>query len=211
VAADLKKTLRNKLLALALACVLIAFAVAVVRYYFYILDAYYYTAEFHVLFMKNNIGAAKIDLLKEYFSSFSSPVAAFPSLLLAHMVQGFLLPLSKPVLVGVAEAGLGVWMVIGLTFPAVFLVGLLSYGLGFFFLGDIVPWVQRLRGNENYESPSSIGLILGAVLAVPWAPVVPVTVLMALCRLPFKRTLWLLAASLAVRIFLSTAFAMHLA
>lgn len=42
--------LKNKLAALAAACLLIALTAAGIRRYFYILDAYYYTAEFHVIF-----------------------------------------------------------------------------------------------------------------------------------------------------------------
>ena len=81
--ADLKKTLKNKLLVLLLACVVLFLAVAVVYHYFYILDAYYYTGEFHVLFMVNNIRAANVELLEEYFSSIRSPVAVFPPLVFA--------------------------------------------------------------------------------------------------------------------------------
>ena len=200
---DLRRTLKRKGLTLLVISILTALVVAVIRHYFYILDAYYYTAEFHVLFMINNIKSANLELLTEYLGAIRSIPGFISALFLAYGVNTIWLPFSKPVLISMASALYGPLAGGGISFLALFPVALVTYGLSRFFLGDVMPLIQRLRGqNGDFALSSRWSLLLGAALALPWMPVLLTAVAASLIRISFQKMLVLLVVGLGVRILL---------
>jgi uncharacterized membrane protein YdjX (TVP38/TMEM64 family) len=199
---SLGQILRRKFFALLTISALFALVVLMIRHYFYILDAYYYTAEFHVLFMINNIKGANLALLTEYFHAIRSVPAFFSALLLAYGVHLIWLPLSKPVLIPMASALYGPLLGGGVSFLALFPAGLLAYGLTRFFLGEVVPLIRKLRGKSEASVSFIWPWLYGIGFALPWLPVLFVAAVASFIKLSFKRMLVVLAVSLGVRILL---------
>jgi hypothetical protein len=190
-------------MALGLALLFVAAFVWTVRHYFYILDAYYYTAEFHVLFMLNNLKKANMGAFLEYFNSIGSPLAAVPSLFLAHLVQNVWALFTKPILPAVAIFSLGGPTGAAVTFTVLFLIGMLFYGLGIFFFGDILALVQGIRNKERASRSKSVEAISVLGLAVPCLPLFIAVGPAAILRVPWKRMMIVLACGLVIRMVLS--------
>ena len=200
---DLKRNLKRKGWTLLGVAILVALVVTVIRHYFYILDAYYYTAEFHILFMINNIKSANLELLTEYFSAIRSIPGLVTALFLAHGVNTIWLPFSKPVLISMASALYGPFAGGGISFLALFPIGLATYGLSLFFLGDVKPLIQKPKKSAGDRSDSMLWpLLCGVGFALPWIPVILVAAIASLARISFKKVFVLLAVALVVRIML---------
>jgi hypothetical protein len=200
---DKKSVLKWKALALGLALLFVAALVWTVRHYFYILDAYYYTAEFHVLLMVNNLKKANVGVLVEYFHSIGSPLAAAPSLFLAHLVQNAWALFSKPILPTVAVVSLGGASGAAATLMVLFLVGLLSFGLGVFFFGDLLGFVPGSWSKDRVSPRKSIEALSILGLAVPYLPLFIALIPAAIFRIAWKRMMIVLACGLLIRMVLS--------
>jgi uncharacterized membrane protein YdjX (TVP38/TMEM64 family)/Fe-S oxidoreductase len=206
VAADpgtaLKQTLKRKGFILLGVAILVALVVTLIRHYFYILDAYYYTAEFHVLFMINNIKSANLDLLMEYFGAIRSMPGLIAAQLLAYGVHILWLPFSKPVLVLMAAALYGPLGGAGISLLVMLLVSLVVYGLSRFFLGELVPIIRQLRGKPETEASRGWLLLCGTGFALPWVPILFVAMAASLIKSSLGRMGLVLAAGLTVRTIL---------
>jgi hypothetical protein len=200
---DKNSVLKWKGMALGLALLFVAACVWTVRHYFYILDAYYYTAEFHVLFMLNNLKKANMGVFIEYFNSLGSPLAAAPSLFLAHLVQNVWALFSKPILPTVAILSLGGPSGAAATFTVLFLVGLLFYGLGLFFFGDLLAFVLGARNKDQASHRKSVEALSILGLAAPYLPLFIAMIPAAIFRVPWKRMMMVLACGLVIRMVLS--------
>ncbi len=196
----LKKSLINKGIALALMAALALVGYMLVSRYWYFLNAYAYTLEFYGLFVTNNLKKANLDMFKEFLSSMNHLGPAFLMILYFHIVQNFWLPFTKQILCQAAISSFG--MVVGglYTYLSFVIVGSVSFCLGVFFLGDIVPFFQA-RFQKDYRQwlnrHSAIPLIL--LLAVPYIPISIPGIVAGSLRIPWKTVLGLMLLGLAVR------------
>jgi hypothetical protein len=200
---DRKSILKRKGIALVLAFLIAAAIVFTVLHFFYILDSYYYTVEFHVLFMSNNLSQANTARFVEYFSSIGSPFRAAPSLFLAHLVQNTWRIFTKPILPTVAMSALGGVPGAAATFAVTLLIGMLFCGLGVFFLGDIMTSVRGTMEKEQAFRSRTVQTLLSIGLALPYVSILVGGFLGGFFRIPFKRMVIILACGLAFRMGLS--------
>lgn len=163
----------------------------------YMIDAYVYTAEFHAMFIRNNLAQANVEMFADYFRALG-PLGCLPYLLLGIFFEPLGALWLPPVLqAGVNQAfGPGLGGLISLVgFTA---AGLVFYGLGRFFLGEILPLFRKTRAPLS----RSVSPVLGILLVIPHIPVALPAVLGALTRIRFKSILPILLAALLMRIVL---------
>jgi uncharacterized membrane protein YdjX (TVP38/TMEM64 family) len=168
---DFKKSLIIKAVILTGATFFTVLTVYIIHRYFYILDAYVYTGEFHLLFIKNNIHATTIDHLSEYLQPMSFLVA-LPVFLTGICYAGLDPSSSEQVLLHAATKAFGAPESYLLGILGFFLLGLFSYGAGCLFFGDILPFFLK----ENYSGYQK-KLKKTALIAIPLAfalPYVPI-------------------------------------
>lgn len=199
-----KRIVLKKIVALAVLAVLALVSVKVFSHYSYLLDSYYYSAEFHVNFMKNNLRSANTELLVDYFKSLETIPKILPLLLFAHIVQNFWVVFSDPVLVAAITSVAGLPQSTALNYASLLLTGLIAFGLGVFFLGDILPVflkkqdVHDLSVSKKYAACG----IAGILFSVPLMPVVIPAFLSALFRIRVKPVLIIMIAGFTIRILL---------
>ena len=169
--------------------------------YFYYLDAYFYTYEFYWMFNVKNLQAANAALFADFFRPMAIATEALPQIILSNLIQNFFLPFSKPILVSSITAAFGVGLGSLFSFLGYFTVGLLSFGLGSFFLGDILPYFKK-DGIEKYREeiarPTAISLPI--LFAIPLIPVSLVAISSAALKVSFRQTTHFLLIGLALRI-----------
>jgi Fe-S oxidoreductase/uncharacterized membrane protein YdjX (TVP38/TMEM64 family) len=196
----LKKSLINKGIALAVMAAVALVGYMLVSRYWYFLNAYAYTLEFYGLFVANNLKKANLDMFKEFLSSMNHLGPAFPMILYSHVLQNFWLPFTKQILPQAAISSFGLNVGGLYTYLSFVIIGSVSFGLGVFFLGDIVPFFQA-RSQKDYSQwltqHSAIPLIL--LLAVPYVPISIPGVVAGSLRIPWKTVLGLMLLGLAVR------------
>jgi hypothetical protein len=203
-----KKIMLKKIIAFFVVSVLILASVMVVRHYFYILDSYYYSAEFHVNFMNNNLKSANIELVTDYFKSLKTIPKIFPFLLFAYLIKNFWLFFSKPILVSVITSAAGLYQSAVLNYISLLSIGLISFGLGIFFLGDIVPLFFKKKGWQDvpaFKKYITYG-ITGALFSIPIMPIVIPAFLSALIRIGIKPAATIMLVSFVIRLFLLISF-----
>jgi Fe-S oxidoreductase/uncharacterized membrane protein YdjX (TVP38/TMEM64 family) len=187
-------------------CLALVFAVTVgiyflVERFMYILDAYVYTAEFHLLFMQSNLEKANIPLFSEYFHSLG-PLRGLPHLVLACFVQNVLKPLTPPILIPSLTAAFG-WLRGGLVgVVGMSLTALLFFGIGRFFLGEIMPLLRRSRASLSRIAEGATWVLLAA----PVVPLVLPAVLGAVTRIRLRRFILLMAGALLLRVVVQMAW-----
>jgi uncharacterized membrane protein YdjX (TVP38/TMEM64 family) len=196
---NLKRSLLRKGIALAVIATMALLGYLLVLHYWYFLNAYMYTLEFYVMFAAHNLRKANLGLFRELLSALG-PLGAFLMLLYSHVVQSFWLPFTNQILPHAAISALGLGVGGLYTYLCFILVGLASFGLGVFFLGDIVPSI-RAKSPKDYRQMLTRGaaLPLALLLAVPYVPLVILGVVAGLLRLPWKKMLALLMAGLLAR------------
>lgn len=164
-------------------------------------------SQFYWLFNIKNLQAANTALFVEYFKPMGIRTEALPQILLSHLIQNSFLPFSKPILVSAAKSAFGAGLGIFFSYIALLLTGLISFAIGSFFLGDILPILKRQGfGNFRQRMTSSplASLILPLFFTLPWIPVSLVAIAGAFLKFPtktigrfmllglFLRVLWLL-------------------
>ncbi len=192
---DCKKSLRNKAIlgaAAALLCVGLFFAI---QHFMYLLDSYIYTAEFHGMFMKNNLEKGKAELFAQYFQSLG-PLAGMPNLIVAHVLENIIAPFTRPILTPAAVQAFGTSVGALLTLLSYLLVGWLAFGLGRYVLGDLLPLLRRTK------APLSgwIYPVLALMLTVPYIPVALPAFLGAATRARIRSLTLVMAAALVARL-----------
>ena len=142
-----------------------------------VLDSYLYGLEFHVMFFKNNIRNGNIALLSEYFGTLG-PVAGFPNLLLAEFINHYILLYAAPSLAISLAAAFGKVSGFLLCLIASAVVALVSYGLGRFFLGDILP-----SFNISIKRDWRLDAAWGTLFAVPMLTILCPAILASFFRI----------------------------
>ena len=189
------------------ACLALVFALTagiyiLVERFMYILDSYVYTAEFHLLFMQSNLEKANVPLLSEYFQALG-PIGGLPHLVLACIVQNILKPLTPPILVPSLVRGFGGLQGGLLGFVGLSLTALLFFGVGRFFLGELLPLLRRSRASLSRVTECATWLLLAA----PVVPVVVPAVLGAATRMGLRRFILFMAGALLVRVMVQIVWA----
>lgn len=198
---DFRKSLLHKGMILAGLLTLAALVFFLIRQYFYILDAYVYTGEFHLMFITNNLTAGKVELFSEYLKPMSF-LFALPICLTSTCYSGISFPATDQVLIDAATNAFGTPISALFGLLGFFLLGALSYGAGNLFLGDLIPLYYRNNYSEyrrNISTPAAIFFPLA--FAVPWVPISYLAVGGAFFKVPFGRMLQLMMAGFTVRIF----------
>ena len=173
--------------------VLCGIAYLAVRHYMYVLDSYIYTLEFHMMFFKNNIRSANVALLAEYFSTLG-PLTGFPNLILAEFISHYVLIYSAPSLVPslMTAFGQGTGFILCLISSSI--IGFFSYGLGWFFLGDILP-----ACNISIQRDRRMYAALGVLFAVPYLTMVLPSILASFLRVRISVYLTVMFSALIIR------------
>lgn len=179
-------------------------ATLIVRHYFYMLDSYYYTAEFHVLFMKNNLGKENLELFTDYFKSMKTVGKVFPALFTSYLIQNYRIPFSKPILVTAVVSALGIKKGIILSYINFLLIGIISFGIGIFFLGDIFPLLQRKASwiNNITAKKKAIGGLFTILFAIPFFAISIPATMSALIRVSFKQILVIMSIGFIIRVII---------
>lgn len=189
------------------ACLALVFAFTVAVYFLierfmYVLDAYVYTAEFHFLFMQSNLEKANLPLFSEYFHSLG-PLRGLPHLVLACFVQNVLKPLSPPILIPALSAAFGSLRGGIVGFAGMGLTALLFFGLGRFFLGEVLPLLRRSRASFSRVTEGTTW----ALMAVPFVPLALPALLGAVTRIRFRHFIVLTAGALLLRVIVQIVWA----
>lgn len=185
--------------------IVIAFMATLIgRHYFYMLDSYYYTAEFHLLFMKNNLGKGNLELFTEYFKSMKNMEKVLPALFTSYLIQNYRVPFSKPILSRAVVSALGINKGIILSYISLFLIGITSFGIGIFSLGDIFPllqgkasWISNITAKKK-----AIGGLFTILFAIPFIAISIPATMSALIRVPFKKILVIMSTGFIIRLIL---------
>jgi hypothetical protein len=205
-----KKVILRKLFILSSFLLLCLAAFFVSQHYFYMLDSYYYTAEFHYFFMTNNIERGNVGLFTEYFESLGTPAKTFSMLSLSYVIQSYLLPFSHPVLSFAMSEAFGVLKGSLLSYLSLFVVGIFSFGLGIFFLGDILPSLQHrvkpLRLFSNESKNIFTGFFFAALFALPFVAVSIPAIVASFLRFRFRTISLIMFFGLAIRILWIVSF-----
>jgi len=164
-----------------------------VRHYMYVLDSYLYSIEFQLMFFRNNIADANVPLMAEYFYTLG-PVTGFPSLMFAGFINHYLLLFSAPSLASSLTVAFGNGTAFFLYFTSSSIIGFMSYGLGYFFLGDILPLL-----NVHTRRDWKICTVLGVLFAVPYLTVLAPALLSSLVRIRISVFLAVMVPSLIIR------------
>ncbi len=170
---DFRKSLLRKGIILGCLVALAAVTFFIIRRYFYYLDAYLYTYEFYWLFNVNNLRAANTSMFVEYYRPMGISTEALPQIIFSHLVQNYYLPFSKPILVSAAGNAFGVWLGSLFSYVALLMTGLVSFAIGTFFLGDILPYIkgEKFEAYRRNLIPAAGIIILPLLFAIPWIPV----------------------------------------
>lgn len=199
-----RKVLLKKTLALVVLALLIFVVFMMIRHYFYILDSYYYSAEFHVNFLKNSLRNANIELLSDYFKSLRTIPGIFPMLLLGYIIQNFWIFFSKPVLVAAITSAVGLPHSLALNYIGLLLTGIISFLVGLFFLGDIVPLLfkKKVLRDESALEKSVVYGITGTLFALPIFPIIIPAFFSALIRIRSASVLIIMMSGFIIRLLL---------
>lgn len=168
--------------------------------FWHILDAYVYTLEFHLMFQVNNLAAANLPRYAEYFRDMGLGGQLFFMATLALLIQNFWLPWSRPLIAPALMAAFGLATGSAVSFIIYALTGWLCFGLGLFFLGDLLPlllgeswWRQR------WQNAGWIKTAFLAGLAIPFVPLSVLGLLAGLARLPGRTYSGLLVVGMLAR------------
>ena len=199
---SIKPVLKKKIVAL-LAMLWVAVAATLLVYkYFYFLDAYFYTYEFYWLFNVRNLQTANIAMFADYFRPMGVTTEALPQIILSNLIQNYYLPFTKPILVSAITSAFGMGLGSLFSFLAFVAVGSLSFGLGTFFLGDILPYLKGSK-LEKYQktiaTPAAISFPL--LFALPFIPISIVAIGGAALKVSFRRTTQFMLIGFLLRLF----------
>ncbi len=198
-----KKSLKIKIPILLAVAALAWLAVFLGNKYFWAINAYVYTAEFHLLFLLKNLQTANLELLTEYFGSMGPSVMSLALLLFANLLQGFWLPLSKPVLVPAQVSALGAPLGFIFSFAGLLLGGVCCYLLGRFLFGDLRPLLRDGKlGPARGGRSLGLNLLLSGLAAIPLVPMPVMPVLAGTLRLTLQQTCGLMLIGLLLRVSL---------
>ena len=203
-----KNLFKTKMIILAVLAVFATSGFFLIRHYFYMIDSFFYTAEFHYLFMLNNLKNSNLGLFVDYFSSLGNIPSIFLMLFFGYFIQAFIVPLSGPVLAFAISSTVGFLKGFFLCYTSLLIVGISAFWIGTFFLGDIVPFLKKrflffAESLSNNILTYSIGTLC---LAVPFISIAFPAVLGAILKIRFKGILFMLIVGIAFRLLFSLLF-----
>jgi uncharacterized membrane protein YdjX (TVP38/TMEM64 family)/heterodisulfide reductase subunit B len=196
------KSALTKKAKVVLAILVVAVAATLLVYkYFYYLDAYLYTYEFYWLFNVKNLQAANIPLFADFFRPMGLATEALPQIIHSNLIQNYYLPFSKPILASAITNAFGLGLGSLFSLLGFFVVGLLSFGLGSFFLGDILPYLKR-DGLQKYRQtiarPTAIALPL--FFTIPLIPVAVIAISAAALKVSLRQIIQYMLIGLTLRL-----------
>ena len=196
---NLKKSLITKAVIVVAVTMLAATVFYLIRRYFYILDAYVYTGEFHLLFITKNMQMTKLELFTEYLKPMSF-LMALPVCLTGTCYAGLDPSSSQQVLIRATADAFGAPMSFLFGFLGFFVLGLLAFGLGSLIFGDIVPLVTKKCYPEYLDKLKKPALLLFPMaFALPFVPIIIPSVMAAIAKVPFARLLQYMLAGFMLR------------
>lgn len=196
---NFKKSLITKAVIVVAVTMLAATVFYLIRRYFYILDAYVYTGEFHLLFITKNMQATKLELFTEYLRPMGF-LMALPVCLTGTCYAGLDSSASEQVLIRAATNAFGIPMSFLFGFLGFFVLGLLAFGLGSLIFGDIVPLLARNRYAEYLDKLKKPALLLFPMaFALPFVPIIMASVMGAIAKVPLARLLQFMLAGFMLR------------
>ena len=198
---NIRTALKKKTVTLLALLGVAVVATLLIHKYFYYLDAYLYTYEFYWLFNVKNLQAANVAHFVDFFRPMGIGTEALPQIILSNLIQNFYLPFSKPILASATTAAFGLGLGSILSLLGFFVVGLLSFGLGSFFLGDILPYLKR-DGLEKYRQamvrPTAIALPL--FFAIPLIPIALIAISGAALKVSLRKIIQYMLVGLTMRL-----------
>jgi len=197
-----KSLLKAKLIILAVFIVFTLSGFFLVRHYFYMLDSYAYTAEFHYLFMLNNLKNSDLGLFVDYFKSLGNVTSVFYMLLFGSFIQAFIAPFTSPVLTFAVSSTVGSLKGFFLSYASLLIVGISAFWIGTFFLGDIVPFLKKRYPTFSEQLSNSIFTYctITFIMSIPFVSIAFPTVLGALIRIRFTGILYMLIIAIFFRL-----------
>ncbi|NTV48684.1 MAG: hypothetical protein HGB32_03000 [Geobacteraceae bacterium] len=201
---SLSSSLKLKGIVLVAVALLGGAGVALVRHFFWALNAYLYTLEFNLLTVLGRLRDGDLTAAVDYLQAMS-PLRGTFTLFFAHLAQGFWLPFSSRVFYGAVNTAFGFPGAIygGVALLATALVGL---GLGRFFLGDIRPIMRLGRGEAPLAPPVNSFALVPLLAAIPWLPLSIAAVVAGGLRIPVGRAMAGFVVAIVLRIVCITLF-----
>ncbi len=202
---SLQKSLRRKAIVIGALGTISLIVYALIQKFFWALDACLYTIEFNLLFLAGRLKDADLAGFVEYLRPMSS-VRAAGIALLSQVMQTFLYPLSSLKSVTAFNSAFGTPMGVLYSGGAALVVTGLAAICSRFILGDLLP-LYNWRKGRNPLSPSSPWgwWCTAALAAIPAFPLLLCGLLTGILRIEPIRSLFFIAAGLAVRILISVA------
>ncbi len=199
-----KKILLWKGISLSVLVILLALTIFLIRHYFYIFDSYYYTAEFHYLFVTNNLKHENVKLFKDYFQSMGSFIKVFFFLFFSYFIQNSLIPFSKPILAISTIYAFGIIKGLILNYTNLILIGITFFGIGIFFLGDLLPVFQNkfisLKKVTYFSDKIFTKIFFTLAFTIPFIPVSITSLSGALIKTPFRRIILMMIFGNALKL-----------
>jgi len=196
---NFKKSLITKAVIVAAVTILAATVFYIIRRYFYILDAYVYTGEFHLLFITKNMHMTKLELFTEYLKPMSF-LMALPICLTGTCYAGLDPSSSQQVLIQATTDAFGAPMSFLFDFLGFFVLGLLSFGIGSLILGDIVPLAVRNCYSDYLDKLKKPALFIFPIaFALPFVPIIITSLVGAIAKVPFARIVQFMLAGFMLR------------
>lgn len=166
-------------------------------HFFYILNSYIYTAEFHCLFLINNLKAANVPLLSEYFKTLG-PVACLPQLFLAQFITAFITPFSWSALAVSIINAFGPGSGILLNIITSTLMGMCIFGLGVFFLGGI----PLFKDKASFSKSLWMQVVLCTLYCIPYLTILLPSILAALFKIKFRNFIIFMVSGILIKMAL---------
>ncbi|HIJ88812.1 MAG TPA: hypothetical protein HPP97_14235 [Desulfuromonadales bacterium] len=200
---SLKNSLQQKALVIGSLGMLSLAVYALIRKFFWALDAYLYTFEFNLLFIASRLRDADLAGFIEYLRPMSN-VRGAGIALLSQAMQTFAFPFSSLNSVAAFNSAFGTATGLLYSGSAALVATGLAVACGRMLLGDLLPLYNRQKGVEPLTPSSPLAMWSTAVLtAIPAVPLLPCGLLIGVLRVPPIRQLSIIAAALAVRILMS--------
>lgn len=200
---SLQKSLRRKALVIGSLSMISLAVYALIRKFFWALDAYMYTIEFNLLFIASRLRDADLAGFIEYLLPMST-VRGAGIALLTQAMQTFVFPFSSLKSVVAFNSAFGTSTGVLYSGSAALITISLAALCGRLILGDLLPLYNRQKGTEPL-SPSSPWILwcVAVLTAIPAVPLLPCGLLTGVLRTPSMHLLPVIAAALAVRILIS--------
>ena len=202
---SLRRSLRRKGICIALLGTAVLVATALIRTFFWALDAYLYTIEFNILFISHRLKDADLAGFVEYLRPMSALRGAGIALL-SQALQAFAFPFSRLSTITAFTTAFGLAPGALYAGGAGLVVTALAALAGRLLLGDLLPLRMQRTGVAPLTPPAAWTWWCAALLAATHAvPLLLCGLWIGAFRIPPLRAAVIIAAGLAVRIIYTVA------